>query len=260
MSGLVRFSSSSDTVRFDMYQKIQGIRLKKMSSEPLKMKKSQKFNGAKIPTRKMISPATSRITASNTKRTENLFCSMLAGLRAKVPRQAVRAAGNQMTGKLSTGLLTASNASHFIHSRIEPQPGNRACPHSFSRTDSFDSFHDTSAARDSSSFVLCVKHQLLPPTPIDAKFRSSTSLKVYEWGYGSRLTFNLGSSSAGLALLALFLNIEPTIHSVCKGHKGAAAAAAAEAASHKGELGVMETSSCVALFDQSSRRRSTVST
>lgn len=87
MSGLVRFSSSSDTVRFDMYQKIQGIRLKKMSREPLKMKKSQKVNGAKIPTRKMISPATSRMTASDAKRTVHLFCSMLAGLRAKVPRQ-----------------------------------------------------------------------------------------------------------------------------------------------------------------------------
>lgn len=168
MSGLVRFSSSSDTVRFDMYQKIQGIRLKKMSREPLKMKKSQKVKGAKIPTSKMISPATSRITASDAKRTVHLFCSMLAGLRAKVPRQAVRATGNQMTGKPSTGLLTGSNASHFIHSRIEPQPGNRACPHSFSRTDLFDSFHDTSAAKipHPLSFVsnisCCHRRQLVP--------------------------------------------------------------------------------------------------
>lgn len=53
---------------------------------------------------------------------------------------------NQTTVTLSTALLTGSNASHFSHSRIEPQPGDWAHPHSSTRTDSFDSFHDTSPA------------------------------------------------------------------------------------------------------------------
>lgn len=79
MPGLVRLSSSSDTVRVDMYQKIQGIRLKKMSRDPEKMKKSQKDNGAKIPTRKMISPTASRIPATTAKRMVDLFFSMLVG-------------------------------------------------------------------------------------------------------------------------------------------------------------------------------------
>lgn len=153
MSGLVRLSSSSDTVRVDMYQKIQINRLKKMSREPVKMKKSQKDKEAKIPTRKRISPTRSRITASATKRLVVCFCSMLAGLTVEPP----------------TFLLAGSDALRFIHSCLEPRRGNRAFPHSFPRTDSFDSFRDTSSTEILQPLLFYVKRQLLPPR--DAKFR-----------------------------------------------------------------------------------------
>lgn len=76
MSCLFRLSSSSDTVRFPMYQNIQRIRLRKISRGPDSTKKSQKLNGAKIPMKKSTRPTMSIITASDRKNLVNLFCSM----------------------------------------------------------------------------------------------------------------------------------------------------------------------------------------
>lgn len=67
MSFLGRLSSSSDTLMFPMYQNIQKNVLMKISKGPDSTKKSQKLKGAKIPTKKRISPATSKITAIDTK-------------------------------------------------------------------------------------------------------------------------------------------------------------------------------------------------
>lgn len=47
-----------------MYQNIQKIRLRKISKGPDITKKSQKLNGAKIPMKKRIRPAMSKIKAS----------------------------------------------------------------------------------------------------------------------------------------------------------------------------------------------------
>ncbi|KAL6102443.1 uncharacterized protein ACO6RY_02056 [Pungitius sinensis] len=79
MSDLVRFSSSSDTVRFPMYQNIQNTRLRKISKGPDSTKKSQKLRGAKIPTKKRMRPATSRTTASVMKKMGYFPCPMVAG-------------------------------------------------------------------------------------------------------------------------------------------------------------------------------------
>lgn len=76
MSGLIRLSSSSETVRFPMYQKIQKIRLRKISRGPDSTKKSQKLKGAKIPRRRRTRPTTSKITATDRKKTVTLLCSM----------------------------------------------------------------------------------------------------------------------------------------------------------------------------------------
>lgn len=59
-----------------MYQKIQRTRLRKISRGPDSTKKSQKFNGAKIPTRKSNRPTMSRITATDRKKVLKLFFSM----------------------------------------------------------------------------------------------------------------------------------------------------------------------------------------
>lgn len=62
-----------------MYQKIQRIRLRKISRGPDSTKKSQKFNGAKIPTRKSNRPTMSRITATDRKKVLKLLFSMAHG-------------------------------------------------------------------------------------------------------------------------------------------------------------------------------------
>ena len=78
MSCLTRFSSSSDTVRFPMYQNIQNTRLRNMSRGPDSTKKSQKLRRAKIPTKKRRMPMTSKITARDKKKMVAFPCSMVA--------------------------------------------------------------------------------------------------------------------------------------------------------------------------------------
>ncbi|CAK6978717.1 unnamed protein product [Scomber scombrus] len=68
MPCLVRLSSSSDTVMVPMYQSIQKNRLRKMNKGPVSTKKSQELSGAKIPTKKMMRPAMSKITANDRKK------------------------------------------------------------------------------------------------------------------------------------------------------------------------------------------------
>lgn len=76
MSCLGRLSSSSETVMFPMYQNIHKNRLRKSSKGPDNTKKSQKLNGAKIPTKKRTTPTMSIITASDRRTVENLLSSM----------------------------------------------------------------------------------------------------------------------------------------------------------------------------------------
>lgn len=95
MSRLCRSSSSSDTVRFPRYQKIQRMRLRKMSRGPDSTKKSQKLSGAKMPMRSSSSPTTSRMTATDRKKLVQRFCSMVA---------ARRGLASEPTGSLAGGL------------------------------------------------------------------------------------------------------------------------------------------------------------
>ncbi|CAB1455894.1 unnamed protein product [Pleuronectes platessa] len=83
MSCLIRLSSSSDTVICPVYQNIQGIRLRKISRGPDSTKKSQKLNGAKIPTKKRMRPAMSRNKASAMKNLTHPLCSIAAAEREK---------------------------------------------------------------------------------------------------------------------------------------------------------------------------------
>lgn len=78
MSGLVKLSSSSVTVRLPRYQNIQRIRLRKISKGPENTKKSQKLKGAKIPMKKRQRPMMSKITASDKKRLVHFFWSIAA--------------------------------------------------------------------------------------------------------------------------------------------------------------------------------------
>lgn len=79
MACLFRLSSSSDTVMFPMYQNIQRMRLRKISSGPESTKKSQKLKGAAIPMKKITRPTMSIITASERKKVVNLLFSMARG-------------------------------------------------------------------------------------------------------------------------------------------------------------------------------------
>lgn len=77
MSGFIRLSSSSGTVRLAMYQKIQKMRLRKIRRGPDSTKKSQKLKGAKMPMRRRRRPTMSSIRASARKKLPYLPCSMV---------------------------------------------------------------------------------------------------------------------------------------------------------------------------------------